>query len=114
MHGVLCTQNLVIAFLSSPAVTAGTLRRMDINAYAKLEGREFEYFMVKRRITIGRNSKQGAVDVNMGATRFISRKHLEISMEGNQFYLLCRGKNGVFVDDIFQRREAKRMQLPSS
>lgn len=87
---------------------------MDQNAYAKLEGRDFEFFMVKRRISIGRNSKQGAVDVNMGSTRFISRKHLEISFEGQRFFLLCRGKNGIFVDDIFQRREAKRMQLPFS
>ena len=87
---------------------------MDQNAFARLEGRDFEYFMNKRRITIGRNSKQGSVDVNMGATRFISRKHLEISNDGNKFFLLCRGKNGVFVDDLFQKREAKRLQLPYS
>jgi forkhead box protein K len=87
---------------------------MDQNAIAKLEGREFEFFMIKKRISIGRNSKEGAVDVNMGSTRFISRKHLEISFEGHKFFLLCRGKNGIFIDDIFQRREAKRMQLPFS
>ena len=83
-------------------------------AYARLEGRDFDFFMLKRRITIGRNSKLGGVDVNMGNSRFISRRHLDILMERNQLYLVCRGKNGVFVDDIFQKRENKRLQLPNS
>ena len=83
-------------------------------AYARLEGRDFEFRMLKRRITIGRNSKLGGVDVNMGNSRFISRRHLDILMERNQLYLVCRGKNGVFVDDIFQKRENKRLQLPNS
>ena len=87
---------------------------MEQNAFARLEGRDFEFLMNKRRIVIGRNSKMGFVDVNMGATRFISRKHLEISMDGNKFFLLCRGKNGVFVNNTFQKREAKRVQLPYS
>jgi len=83
-------------------------------AYARLEGRNFEFYMGKKRISIGRNSKLGAVDVNMGNSRFISRKHLEILFDRNCFFLLCRGKNGIFVDDIFQRRENKRLQLPTS
>ena len=87
---------------------------MDQGAFAKLEGREFEYYMTKRRVTIGRNSRQGSVDVNMGTSRFISRKHVEIMADGSRFFLLCRGKNGIFVDDIFQRRESKRLQLPST
>ena len=82
-------------------------------AFARLEGRNFEFHMSKRRVTIGRNSKLGDVDVNMGSSRFISRKHLEITLDRNCFFLLCRGKNGVFVDDVFQRRENRRIQLPS-
>lgn len=83
-------------------------------AFARLEGRNFEFYMTKRRIVVGRNSKLGDVDVNMGNSRFISRKHFEITLERSCFFLLCRGKNGVFVDDVFQRRENRRMQLPSS
>ena len=52
---------------------------------ARLEGREFEYLVRKNRITIGRNSKQGEVDVNMGHSSFISRKHLEIINNGEQY-----------------------------
>ena len=81
------------------------------SAIARLEGREFEYLMKKKRITIGRSS---GVDINMGPSRFISRKHLDVLMDSGVFYLVCRGKNGIFVDDVFQGREAKRTQLPLS
>uniref|UniRef100_A0A3P9MGP9 Forkhead box protein K2 n=1 Tax=Oryzias latipes TaxID=8090 RepID=A0A3P9MGP9_ORYLA len=85
---------------------------------ARLEGREFEYMMKKRSVTIGRNSSQGSVDVSMGHSSFISRRHLEIfttSDDGSgsgDFYLRCLGKNGVFVDGVFLRRGAPPLQLP--
>lgn len=87
---------------------------MEQNALARLEGRNFEFYMIKRRITIGRNSRNASVDVNMGSSRFISRRHVEILMDSSRFWLLCRGKNGIFVDGIFQRREARRILLPAS
>lgn len=90
---------------------------------ARLEGREFEYMMKKRSVTIGRNSSQGSVDVSMGHSSFISRRHLEIftasddggagsSSSSGDFYLRCLGKNGVFVDGVFLRRGAPPLQLP--
>ncbi|XP_070580879.1 forkhead box protein K2-like isoform X2 [Ptychodera flava] len=79
---------------------------------ARLEGREFEYLMRQNRISIGRNSSQGEVDVNMGHSSFISRKHLEIVFETPNFFMHCSGKNGIFVDGIFQRRGANPLQLP--
>ncbi|XP_076007802.1 forkhead box protein K2-like [Genypterus blacodes] len=85
---------------------------------ARLEGREFEYLMKKRSVTIGRNSSQGSVDVSMGHSSFISRRHIEIftAVEEDagtgEFYLRCLGKNGVFVDGVFQRRGAPPLQLP--
>lgn len=81
--------------------------------YARLEGRNFEFLMHKRRVVIGRNSKMGSVDVNMGNSRFISRKHVDILMDKGMFYLICRGKNGIFVNDHFQKREAAKFPLPS-
>ena len=97
-------------FIYSLAVTDSPVLAMD-SALARLEGRDFEYLMKKKRITIGRSS---GVDINMGPSRFISRKHLDVLMDSGMFYLVCRGKNGIFVDDIFQGREAKRTQLPLS
>ncbi|XP_029015338.1 forkhead box protein K2 [Betta splendens] len=85
---------------------------------ARLEGREFEYMMKKRSVTIGRNSSQGSVDVSMGHSSFISRRHLEIFTASDDctgsgdFYLRCLGKNGVFVDGVFLRRGAPPLQLP--
>ncbi|TRY95746.1 hypothetical protein DNTS_022141 [Danionella cerebrum] len=93
-------------------------------AVARLEGREFEYVMKKRSVTVGRNSSQGSVDVSMGHSSFISRRHLEIftaaaadedsvpGSGGGDFYLRCLGKNGVFVDGVFLRRGAPPLQLP--
>ncbi|XP_068610394.1 forkhead box protein K2 [Brachionichthys hirsutus] len=91
---------------------------MSGSALARLEGREFEYLMKKRSVTVGRNSSQGSVDVSMGHSSFISRRHLEIFTAGEdgtgtgEFYLRCLGKNGVFVDGVFQRRGAPPLQLP--
>ncbi|AWP19414.1 hypothetical protein SMAX5B_016006 [Scophthalmus maximus] len=82
---------------------------------ARLEGREFEYMMKKRSVTVGRNSSQGSVDVSMGHSSFISRRHLEVFTagdDGGDFYLRCLGKNGVFVDGVFLRRGAPPLQLP--
>ncbi|KAA8581026.1 hypothetical protein FQN60_015319, partial [Etheostoma spectabile] len=96
------------------AVVSGMLG----SAVARLEGRELEYLMKKRSVTIGRNSSQGSVDVSMGHSSFISRRHLEIFTAGEdgpgtgEFYLRCLGKNGVFVDGVFQRRGAPPLQLP--
>ena len=81
---------------------------------AKLEGRDFEYLVRQNRVTIGRNSSKGEVDVSMGHSSFISRRHLEIIYESFSFYLTCGGKNGVFVDGIFQRKDAPPMQLPNT
>lgn len=83
-------------------------------AIARLEGREFEYMVRQKRIVIGRNSSRGEVDVNMGHSSFISRKHLELFFDHPYFYMICNGKNGVFVDGVFQRKGAPSLQLPKS
>ncbi|XP_065708832.2 forkhead box protein K2 [Patagioenas fasciata] len=123
-----------------PAPSFAKMAAAAAAAVARLEGREFEYLMKKRSVTIGRNSSQGSVDVSMGHSSFISRRHLEIFTAappppppagadgpppppqgdpaaatgggGGDFYLRCLGKNGVFVDGVFQRRGAPPLQLP--
>ncbi|XP_070684058.1 forkhead box protein K1 [Pempheris klunzingeri] len=82
-------------------------------ALARLEGRDFEFVMRQRTVTIGRNSSHGSVDINMGHSSFISRRHLQLSYdEATGFSLRCLGKNGVFVDGVFQRRGAPPLPLP--
>ncbi|XP_041978333.1 forkhead box protein K1 isoform X2 [Aricia agestis] len=81
-------------------------------AIARLEGRDFEYLIRQKRVIIGRNSSRGQVDVNMGHSSFISRRHLELYFDHPEFYLTCNSKNGVLVDGIFQRKGAAPMLLP--
>ncbi|XP_018570845.1 forkhead box protein K1 isoform X1 [Anoplophora glabripennis] len=81
---------------------------------ARIEGRDFEYLVKQNRIIIGRNSSRGDVDVNMGHSSFISRRHLEVFFEHPYFYMLCNGKNGVFVDGVFQRKGAPSIRLPKT
>ncbi|KAJ7340463.1 Forkhead box protein K2 [Desmophyllum pertusum] len=83
-----------------------------VTPIAKLEGREFEYLVRQSRIIIGRNSSLGSVDVNMGHSSFVSRKHLQLKFENQEFYLSCNGKNGIFVDGVFHRRGAPPLKLP--
>ncbi|OTF83499.1 hypothetical protein BLA29_014794 [Euroglyphus maynei] len=80
---------------------------------AKLEARGFEYLIRGNRTIIGRDSSRGKVDVNMGHSNFISRRHLEIYFESpSNFFLTCKGKNGVFIDGAFQRRGSPPYKLP--
>lgn len=81
---------------------------------ARLEGRDFEYIMRQNRITVGRNSSKGEVDINMGHSSFISRNHLDICHDNLRFHMSCGGKNGVFVDGVFQRKGAPPLELPKS
>ncbi|XP_063682331.1 forkhead box protein K1-like isoform X2 [Bolinopsis microptera] len=83
-------------------------------SFAKLEGKEFEYLVRKRSITIGRNSSAGDVDVSMGKSSFISRHHLTLRRDGREFFLKCHSKNGIFVDDLFQSKESESVKLPKS
>ena len=81
-------------------------------AIAKIQGKEFEYLVRQDRVVIGRHSStRGEADINMGHSSFISRKHIEIYHEDGNFYLVCNGKNGVFVDGAFQCKGGPPLQL---
>jgi len=102
----------------TPVVNTDSPSIVSLPAVARLQGKDFEYFMTKTRIIVGRNSSLGDVDVHMGNSTFISREHVEIVFETSgsnsipNFYLTCGGKNGLFVDEILQRKGAARLILP--
>src|SRR5581483_10465439 len=102
----------LLALKSAPASPSNIQwnKNSDTQAIARLETREFEYMIRQNRITIGRNSRSGDVDVNMGHSSFISRKHIEIYYDPPHFFMICNGKNGVFVDGVFQRKAAPPLQ----
>ena len=103
---------LTLLSLKNERSTPTRLTWSNITPIAKLEGREFEYLVRQSRIWVGRNSSLGDVDVNMGHSNFVSRKHLEIVYDQPDFYLSTKGKNGIFVDGIFHRRGSDAIKLP--
>ena len=104
---------------SSPASGSGSLKNNEPPPLpggpppiAKIQGKEFEFLVRQDRVVIGRHSStRGEVDINMGHSSFISRKHIEIYHEDGNFYLVCNGKNGVFVDGAFQCKGGPPLQL---
>lgn len=67
-------------------------------------------------IEIGRNSSTSSVHFHVGKSSFVSRKHLQVAHihHSGEFYLTCLSKNGVFVDDVFQRKSSQPLQLPKT
>ncbi|XP_022906206.1 forkhead box protein K1 [Onthophagus taurus] len=97
----------------SPIADEGTTTTM-MGPIARIEGRDFEYMVRHSPVVIGRNSSRGAVDVNMGHSSFISRRHLELVFDHPNFYLQCSGKNGIFIDGVFQGKGSPSIKLPRS
>mmetsp|Transcript_27938 Transcript_27938/g.33938 ORF Transcript_27938/g.33938 Transcript_27938/m.33938 type:complete len:178 (-) Transcript_27938:903-1436(-) len=73
--------------------------------FAKLKGKDFEYFMQKYEVKLGRQSKSSQVDLVLGDERMmnISRHHASIiyNFDTRSFQLKVLGKNGVKVSNRF-------------
>ncbi|XP_078492557.1 transcription factor protein [Ciona intestinalis] len=97
-------------------VASGTTESESANtkAIGKISGTDFEYWICKDKVVIGRNSSHGKVDVNIGLSSYVSRKHLQITYTRSRFFLQCIGKNGVFVDGQFQRLNAEPFPLDNA
>jgi hypothetical protein len=52
----------------------------------------------KPKITIGRGSKQKAVDLRLEGDLEISRQHATLEQQGGTFLVTCEGRNSIFVD----------------
>lgn len=80
--------------------------------YALISGKDLNYEMVLPKVVIGRSSSKGVVDLDMGQSSFVSRNHLEIFYEKGKLYLLCHGKNGIFINNIFKSHDDQPYELP--
>lgn len=74
-------------------------------AYAKLQGQSWEFYIQKFAIVLGRSPELGSsstegVDVFLGSSAGISRKHLRIEFNhgARRWECYCFGKSGVLVD----------------
>ncbi|KAL3233847.1 Pre-rRNA-processing protein FHL1 [Nakaseomyces bracarensis] len=80
-----------------------------IFAYARLDFQSFTFYVQTLHAIIGRRSENDfshKVDVNLGPSKAISRRHAQIfyNFGTGRFELSIIGKNGAFVDDIFVER----------
>lgn len=79
----------------------------EVQAYAKLEGEDFYYYVCKLQVTLGRKvSIPDTVDVPLGSTKSVSRQHARLSYNFalQNFELTIFGKNGAFVNEQFIER----------
>ncbi|TMW41376.1 hypothetical protein DOY81_013545 [Sarcophaga bullata] len=78
---------------------------------------EDEFLYITEACTvIGRNSSTSHVHFHVAENNLVSRKHFQVLFDGatRDFYVQCLSKNGIFVDDFLQRRNADPLKLPES
>lgn len=84
------------------------------NFIARLTSKDNILLISEDLIEIGRNSSKSSVHFHIGKNSFVSRKHLQIVYNQNNFYLKCLSKNGIFVDGVFIRKSFDSIKLPKS
>lgn len=97
---------------SRPSVSSTNTQAAEV--YGCLRYKDNVLYITEQSIEIGRNSSTSTVHFHVGKNVFVSRKHLQLLHDRNtsDFYLMCLSKNGVFVDDIFQRKSSEPLKLP--
>lgn len=72
------------------------------------------YLIESESATIGRNSSTSIVNFHVGRSSFISRTHFQVLHDPNnqEFYVVVVSKNGIFVDESFNRRNTTPERLP--
>lgn len=86
------------------------------NAIARFEADKFEYFLRDKEIVIGRSgSRRGGMNEDEQVSVFISRRHMKLFHKpGNGFFVSCLSKNGLFVNDMFMRKNQPPRKLPAN
>lgn len=102
------------SFLLSSRSSVSSNNTQAAEVYGCLRYKDNVLYITDQSIEIGRNSSTSTVHFHVGKNVFVSRKHLQLLHDRNtsDFYLMCLSKNGVFVDDIFQRKSSEPLKLP--
>jgi hypothetical protein len=67
-------------------------------AFAKLSGQNWTYYLNETQIVIGRGEKESNVDVDLGPGKMVSRRHARIAYEDEDWWLTVDGRNGLKAD----------------
>jgi len=85
-----------------------------IQAYAKLQGEDFVYYIRTLSVLLGRKTAPyDEVQVDLGTSKIVSRIHarIEYNFVTKSFELTCLGKNGVFIDGKFVAKDSSAVAL---
>lgn len=91
-------------------------QKQPIQAYAKLQGEDFVYYIRSLSLLLGRKTgPYDEVQVDLGTSKVISRVHarIEYNFVSRTFEIACLGKNGVFIDGKFLSKDASSVLLES-
>ncbi|KAG0301784.1 Pre-rRNA-processing protein fhl1 [Dissophora globulifera] len=89
---------------NAASTSQGDASNEPVQAYAKLEGESFCYYIRTLQVTFGRKaSSSDQVDIHLGPTKAISRQHARLfyNFTTQRFEMMVFGKNGAFVNDQF-------------
>lgn len=85
-----------------------TLQNSEIQAYAKLAGKSWSYYVKATRINIGRsqepNGRDDDVQLDLGPSKIVSRKHASIAYNGRYWEIDVFGRNGVKIDKVLVKQ----------
>lgn len=72
------------------------------------------YLLESGHVVIGRNSSTSVVHFHVGRSSFISRKHFQVVHDpiNQEFFVIIVSKNGIFVNETFQRNNEHPERLP--
>ncbi|KAJ2627215.1 hypothetical protein GGF44_004792, partial [Coemansia sp. RSA 1694] len=106
------SSNSTIAPMSAAASSAAAGdddSHAPVQAYAKLEGPDFCYYVRTLEVLLGRHQSaddQEPVDIDLGDSKAVSRRHAKIyyNFMSQSFELQVFGKNGCLVNDEYYSR----------
>ncbi|KAJ2005500.1 hypothetical protein H4R26_001923 [Coemansia thaxteri] len=107
-------ESSISTITSMSAAPAGDDSHGPVQAYAKLEGPDFCYYVRKLEVLLGRHQAsddQEQVDIDLGDSKAVSRRHAKIyyNFMNQSFELQVFGKNGCLIDDEYY---AKGQSVP--
>ncbi|CAO3587107.1 unnamed protein product [Absidia cylindrospora] len=95
-----------ISSTSTVNASPNTAPSAPVQAYAKLEGEDFCYYIRTLQVTLGRKaaaSTPNNVDIPLGNTKSVSRHHARLfyNFTTQRFEMMVFGKNGALVNERF-------------
>lgn len=86
---------------------------VEVQAYAKLAGSSWTYYVRTLNVVIGRTSEPAGEDsdvqIDLGPAKVVSRRHATIQYNGEFWELTVSGRNGVKVDRVTHKEGTLRL-----